>query len=315
MSQSGSTSAQLSPSVPLQFTEDTGTAVPTSNNLNVLGGTSISTSGSGSTVTIDLTANANNSILSSNGAGNPTWGTSLSNDYTFTTSTAGVARTLTVSNTDNTSSSSFAIAHVSTGGRTSRSYCVGPDNGTTNDPWKLRTGANDSVTPESGGGDETLIAVMPTGEVTQPLNPCVTAYLNASTTNATGDGTFINPIIFDVELFDQNSNYNPSTGLFTVPIDGKYLVTACVTFNNLAAGHTAGEVRLIAGWVTYRYVFNPGVCRDSNNMFSKCISQICSMTAGQTASIVAVISGSTKTVGAEGESFGIYSNVSFELIS
>lgn len=50
----GVTAGSLPPSVPLAFTEDTGTAVPVANNLNILGGVGIDTSGSGSTVTISL---------------------------------------------------------------------------------------------------------------------------------------------------------------------------------------------------------------------------------------------------------------------
>ncbi len=44
----------LPPSVPIQFTADTGIAVPSANNLNVLGGAGVSTSGSGSTLTINV---------------------------------------------------------------------------------------------------------------------------------------------------------------------------------------------------------------------------------------------------------------------
>lgn len=40
--------------VPTQFTEDSGVAVPVANNLNVFGGSGISTSGAGSTVTISV---------------------------------------------------------------------------------------------------------------------------------------------------------------------------------------------------------------------------------------------------------------------
>lgn len=65
MSQSGIislSSAPMPPEVPEQFTTDSGIAVPVANNLNILGGEGIDTSGAGDTVTIsgeDATAGAN----------------------------------------------------------------------------------------------------------------------------------------------------------------------------------------------------------------------------------------------------------------
>lgn len=48
------TSGSLPPTVPLQFTTDSGIAVPALNNLNVLGGTGTTTAGAGSTITITV---------------------------------------------------------------------------------------------------------------------------------------------------------------------------------------------------------------------------------------------------------------------
>lgn len=48
------TAGSLPPSVPTTFTENTGTATPAANNLNVLGANGITTVGSGSTVTISI---------------------------------------------------------------------------------------------------------------------------------------------------------------------------------------------------------------------------------------------------------------------
>ncbi len=50
----GISAGSLPPTVPLQFTTDSGIAVPAANNLNVLGGTGTATSGAGSTITITV---------------------------------------------------------------------------------------------------------------------------------------------------------------------------------------------------------------------------------------------------------------------
>jgi hypothetical protein len=52
MSQASSASAVGTPTIPTQFTTDSGIAVPAAHNLNVLGGPGTSTTGSGSTITI-----------------------------------------------------------------------------------------------------------------------------------------------------------------------------------------------------------------------------------------------------------------------
>lgn len=54
MSQAGNNNVSANPSVPIQFTTNSGVAVPAANNLNVLGAGSITTSGAGSTVTISV---------------------------------------------------------------------------------------------------------------------------------------------------------------------------------------------------------------------------------------------------------------------
>lgn len=45
--------------------------------------------------------------------------------------------------------------------------------------------------------------------------------------NVTGSGTDYT-VIFDVELFDVGSNYNPATGVFTAPVAGKYAFSSVV---------------------------------------------------------------------------------------
>jgi hypothetical protein len=57
------------PAIPILFVENTGTATPALNELNIIGGTGISTSGSGNTVTISFTGAPSNLTLTGNSGG------------------------------------------------------------------------------------------------------------------------------------------------------------------------------------------------------------------------------------------------------
>lgn len=58
----GVTTGSLPPAVPLQFTTDSGIAIPAANNLNVFGVDGASTSGSGDTLTITVNGNVPNYV-------------------------------------------------------------------------------------------------------------------------------------------------------------------------------------------------------------------------------------------------------------
>lgn len=139
-------------------------------------------------------------------------------------------------------------------------------------------------------------------------------YLNSTISNATGDGTFVTPVIFDTKSFDLGSNYDPTTGLFTIPTTGKYLVCVGITFTGLLVAHTSAEVRILANGVTVtRNQFNPFVSSVSGQ-FTYCQSLVISGTAGQNINIVSAVSGGTKVVGFLGASFGEYCTASFTFL-
>ncbi len=267
-----------------------------------------------------------NSILSTDASGIPSFGTSLLNNYTFTNATG--ARTVTVSNSDNSSSVSNAVLNLTTGGTSSgdpfvtfvigsaRSFGLGIDNSDSQN-YKLTTNASATSNPSTG----TVLEVITTGgNRTLPLNGCVLADLNTTITDATGDGTTVSPVIFSVDsgsFFDQNSNYSTSTGLFTAAITGKYLVSAAVSLGDLGVLHTSGIITVFTSAVAPYGIntFNPGAMKDASNQFTAQITMIVSAAAGATIGVSIQVSGSTKTVDILGNNFGSYSRLSINLIS
>ena len=65
MSQAAVVNIGAFPAIPLQFTTDSGVAIPAANNLNVFGSGGVSTSGSGSTITITVSSLAWSTISAS----------------------------------------------------------------------------------------------------------------------------------------------------------------------------------------------------------------------------------------------------------
>lgn len=62
------------------------------------------------------------------------------------------------------------------------------------------------------------------GKYVATKQPAFLAYVNTAILNVTGDSTTYT-IIFDTEVFDQDSNFNLGTSIFTAPITGNYQFT------------------------------------------------------------------------------------------
>jgi hypothetical protein len=59
------------------------------------------------------------------------------------------------------------------------------------------------------------------GHITKPLQPAFLATLSGNQSNLAVSSSVT--IVFDSEKFDQNADYNTSTGIFTAPVTGRYV--------------------------------------------------------------------------------------------
>lgn len=170
-----------------------------------------------------------------------------------TKSASGVDVSITASNTSNTATST-ATAYLTVAGSTANDarvqYAV---SGTTT--WTQGIDNSDSdayvLAASATLGTTNVIRASTAGEVTMPLQPAFLAVLNTGTSDVTGDSTSYT-IIYDTEVFDQNSDYNLGTGTFTAPVTGKYQIQNVVRLVNGTSINNTSYSSIITSNNTYR---------------------------------------------------------------
>ena len=136
------------------------------------------------------------------------------------------------------------------------------------------------------------------GYVNKPLQPAFCAYNSATDQDVTGDGTTYT-LIYDTELYDQNSDYNNGTGTFTAPIGGKFLFTITTTLLSVN-GFGLTTMNLVTSDDTIRFNYVNVSSSTSSNAHAISGSTVVDMDSADTAIIQINVSGGTKTVDVEG---------------
>lgn len=112
-------------------------------------------------------------------------------------------------------------------------------------------------------------------------------------TNVTGDGTTAT-IIFNNTVYDTATNFNTTTGVFTAPVAGKYLLQSHALLNGMSALFTAQAIAITTTAVTFTDAPNVVSAGTQRGIQVSCIAN---MAVGDTASVNINVSGSTKTIG------------------
>jgi hypothetical protein len=255
---------------------------------------------------------ANNSVVLTNASGVPSLGVSLINDFTYTSSTAATVRTLTVTNTDNTNASSGALIKAVSGGAsagdgvfqastTTTTWSFGVDNSVTSptaDPFVISQG--------TALGTNNIMSVATSGEINYPLQPAFFAWLSSGVADVTGDTTAYT-IIYDTEVFDQNSDFDLSTSIFTAPVTGKYQFDGQLSYTVDTSVPTSGSWTILTSNLTIRFCRLLGAT-DISQTTSRSGSVICDLDAADTAKLVFQLNGSTKAVDMVAASSGAPNN-------
>jgi len=146
-------------------------------------------------------------------------------------------------------------------------------------------GSNDTYSLSLETDGNTAMTISTAGEITKPLQPGFHAYLSATASNVTGDGTRYY-IVCNTEIFDNNGDYDTSTGAFTAPVAGNYLFTAGVAIGGITSSNTHLDTFFTAGGDNYyQYNLNPyAVMNNANNLYMP-ITAIIPMAASDTATL------------------------------
>ena len=210
-------------------------------------------------------------------------------------SNSGATNTLTVDNASDTASSQAQI-NVTVGGTSSGdAYTTYTVSGTTN--WSQGVDNSDSdayvLSASTALGTTNLVRTATTGEINYPLQPAFLVQLAGNASNVVGNSATPYQILFDTEVFDQNSDYASNT--FTAPVTGRYQLSTGISMQELTAAMTFGAVTFVASNRTLTGLrFNVGVAMTvagTANLISLVCSDLMDMDASDTCNVSVIING------------------------
>lgn len=127
---------------------------------------------------------------------------------------------------------------------------------------------------------------------TPPFQQCAfSAYLTNTQSNVTGAGTTY-VVAGYTEEFDNGSDFDATTGQFTVPTTGKYFIAAGVSLGNLTVAMNSCELRIRTPAARRLFITqsNPGACQSSAGTFYTSSSQITALNSGDVLEVAVTVS-------------------------
>ena len=140
-----------------------------------------------------------------------------------------------------------------------------------------------------------------TGAVTKPLQPAFLAQVASAQTDL---ANYLNVVIFGTEIFDQNADFNPSNGIFTAPVTGKYMLSTFIGLDQIpATGTGVLQLQIAASNRTVYAAFDPIVFDATSTKYTFTQSLLLDMDASDTAKIQVYMPVSSSTVDINTQSF------------
>jgi len=145
------------------------------------------------------------------------------------------------------------------------------------------------------------------GRMKNTSQPAFLAFQSGNQTNATGNGaTYTLGTTSDLtEVFDQGSNFDPATGVFTAPVTGKYQLNNVILMFSITAAMTTGDIAIVTSNGVFIGTFaNCAVGKTIStfaDFYSFCCNVLADMDAADTATFtIAIYGGVGNTAGVSG---------------
>ena len=100
------------------------------------------------------------------------------------------------------------------------------------------------------------------GSVTKPLQPAFLAKVNTDQTNIATNSDVT--VIFNVERFDQNADFDTGTYTFTAPVTGRYQLQTSLRLENVDTAGGYFQLKLVTSNTTYATIISPLFSADAS---------------------------------------------------
>jgi hypothetical protein len=154
--------------------------------------------------------------------------------------------------------------------------------------WQRRGSVTDSATTTQYITQDLITLTEAQGNYTSPNKSMFQARPSANLNNVTGNGT-VYSVVFGSEIFDTQSEFNTSTGIFTAAKTGKYQFSVGVTLGGMT-GATFAQIRLVTTARSYD-LGTVGGGAVSTAVLNLSSAALADMSAGETAKITIEVSG------------------------